>query len=185
MPKYNHYILNHLIDYGGAMTMDFITKDSHFFVSTVHFIDSTWTLKHGVMDFHDYTPELSTSVEVREDFEKSMKSHNLWPDILKQRLYYNTDRGSNLIRALDGYYRFDDPCHQMNLLSLHLTNPYSDRFLPEEFRISDEDKKVLFEIDMIIENGFKIINGVNARITLKKKVKSLGPAIKKPKKLDG
>lgn len=42
MPNYNVFVRNNLETYAGCMTMDFVTKECHYYVSTVHFLTDNW-----------------------------------------------------------------------------------------------------------------------------------------------
>lgn len=41
-PIFDKFMVNSLKENGGSVTFDFLTKYSHYFMSTVHFISSEW-----------------------------------------------------------------------------------------------------------------------------------------------
>uniref|UniRef100_A0A914BVI8 HAT C-terminal dimerisation domain-containing protein n=1 Tax=Acrobeloides nanus TaxID=290746 RepID=A0A914BVI8_9BILA len=179
-PKFNAYVKRNMEMYGAGITMDFCQKSSEYFISTVHFLTADWTFQHGVLDFHEYEEECSRGVDILRDFQESMQEHGLNENTLSARIMYNTDRGTNLLNALSNYQRFDDPCHQLNILCFRLTKPYSNNYLPAQFALDEEVKDKLRDIDRTISYCLNIINGVTSRKKLRKRVKKLGPALVKP-----
>lgn len=113
------------------------------------------------LDIHEFNPESSfNGDEVRRDYFNAMNKHEVDDALIEKNIVHTTDRGSNIIKALDEVQRLDDVCHLLNNLSKKTTRPYAKNYLPVDYELDEDTRRVLLEVDRVIVSCIKIINGV-------------------------
>lgn len=92
-----------------------------------------------------------------------MKKHGFDDELIQNNIINNTDRGSNMIKAMElapSLRRLNDPCHLLAILAKRSSTPYKKGYLPEEYEIPREVRDSLALVEKTIKNCKKIINGV-------------------------
>lgn len=100
-------------------------KNNSYITLTVHYINEEWVLVNRVLFTTLYTKDQKTGKEISELLKERFTSVGLC-DNLFQKLTFITDRGSNIVKALQNQRRMDCMAHALNTV---LRNSFSEQNL--------------------------------------------------------
>uniref|UniRef100_A0AC35EZB8 Transposable element Hobo transposase n=1 Tax=Panagrolaimus sp. PS1159 TaxID=55785 RepID=A0AC35EZB8_9BILA len=151
--------------------------------SILEFIPTGKTVKKELLSwtfsFTEYDCKTTDADEVRKIFFSILGGHGIDVYLLRRNAIITTDRGSNLIAALNDFNRVDDLCHQLNILSKRIITPYKAAYITDQIQLTDAVKESLTTVDKCLKAMTKIIKAIHSRPELRKKLKSLGIAVKR------
>jgi hypothetical protein len=93
-------------------------KNVSYITMTVHYIDSAWKLIKYVIFTCNFTDDQrKTGANIEKELIRSCSKFGLETDQFK-KLRFVTDRGANVIKALENYERYSCSCHVINTFSV-------------------------------------------------------------------
>uniref|UniRef100_A0A914XU64 HAT C-terminal dimerisation domain-containing protein n=1 Tax=Panagrolaimus superbus TaxID=310955 RepID=A0A914XU64_9BILA len=174
-PTFSEHVKRHIVNFGGAVSIDFTTKGSNYFVVTVHYLSEIWELEHWQLELVEYKEDDSSGASVLESFLATMNNHGIDRETVKKNVIITTDRGSNMINAFkNNFVRLDDNCHQASIGSKRVTEPYKNGFLTDDYNLPQDKRETVAIVSKLLKDTTRIIKSVNARTRLKLKLQDDG-----------